>query len=135
GVRDRLVVSGDAVMTAQNIMSHELLYRLGFATEVFYLLCNIPLTFLLFDIFKVVNRKVMIVTALFSMVGTAVEGVALLCHYAPLMLLGTSKALVAFTPAQLQSAAYVSLRMFDFGFMIALSFFGCFCILLGYAVW
>jgi len=134
-VRDGLVISGDAAATARNIMSHELLYRLGFAVEVFYLMCNIPLTLLLFDLFKVVNRKLAEVTVLFAFVGTAIEGVALLAHYAPLVLLGKSKMLSAFPPEQLQTAAYMSIRIFDYGFMIALSFFGCFCIMLGYLIW
>lgn len=34
GVRDRLVVNGDAAATAQNIVAHVLLYRLGFTVEV-----------------------------------------------------------------------------------------------------
>ena len=34
-VRGRLVVHGDAAATAHNIMTHELLYRLGHAAEVF----------------------------------------------------------------------------------------------------
>jgi hypothetical protein len=37
GVRDRLVVSGDATATAHKILAHELLYRFGFDVEVFYL--------------------------------------------------------------------------------------------------
>src|SRR3954469_12158260 len=61
-VRDRLVVNGDAAATAQNIMAHELRYRLGFSVEVFYLLCNIPLTFLLYDLFGIVNKKLTAVT-------------------------------------------------------------------------
>jgi uncharacterized protein DUF4386 len=134
GVRDRLVVNGDAAATAQNIVSHELLYRLGFAVEVFYLLCNIPITMVLYDLFKIVNKKMAIVLVFFSMVGTAVEGVALLAHYAPLVLLGKSAYLAAFTTAQLQAAAYMSLQMFDYGFMIALSFFGFFCISLSYLI-
>ena len=134
-VRDRLVVTGDAVATSQNIISHALLYRLGFSVEVFYLLCNIPLTFLLYDLFKAVNRKLALIAVLFSFVGTAIEAVALLAHYAPLVLLGKSPMLAAFTTEQLQTAAYVSIRMFDYGFMIALSFFGCFCITMGYLIW
>ena len=35
---------------------------------------------------------------------------------------------------QLQVAAYVSLRIFDYGYMIALAFFGCFCLIIGYLV-
>ena len=57
--------------------------RLGFAVELFYLLCNIPLTFLLYDLFKIVNKKLAVVAALFSVVGTAVEGVSLLAHDRP----------------------------------------------------
>ena len=134
GVRDRLVVSGDAVATAHNIVAHELLYRLGFAVELFYLLCNVPINILLYDLFKVVNRKLAVVMVLFSAVGTAVEGVSLLAHYAPLVFLGKGSYLGAFTTAQLQAAAYVSLRMFDYGFMIALSFFGVFCLILAYLI-
>jgi len=134
-VRDRLVVTGDAAATAQNIIAHALRYRLGFSVEVFYLLCNIPLTFLLYDLFKAVNRKLALVAGLFAFVGTAIEGVALLAHYAPLVLLGKSTMLAAFTTEQLQTAAYVSIRMFDYGFMIALSFFGCFCVMMGYLIW
>ncbi len=134
GVRDQLVVSGDAAATARNIGAHELLYRLGFAVEVFYLLCNVPLTLLLYDLFKVVNRQWALVMTCFAFVGTAVEGVSLLAHFAPLVLLGKGPYLAAFTTAQLQAAAYMSLRMFDIGFMIALSFFGFFCITLGYLI-
>jgi hypothetical protein len=133
-VRGRLVVSGDPAATAHNIASHELLYRLGFATEAFYLLCNVPLTFILYDLFKVVNKKLALVMALFSAIGTAVEGVSLLAHYSPLIFLGKQAYLSAFSPAQLQTAAYVSLRMFEYGFMIALTFFGFFCFTLAYLI-
>ncbi len=133
-VRDRLVVNGDAAATAQNIVSHVLLYRLGFTVEVFYLLCNIPLTLILYDLFKVVNKNAAKLLLFFSIVGTAVEGVSLLAHYAPLVFLGKASYLAAFTTAQLQAAAYMSLRMFDYGFMIALSFFGFFCISLAYLI-
>jgi hypothetical protein len=134
GVRGRLVVAGNPAATAQNIAAHDLLYRLGFAVEVFYLLCNVPITVLLYDLFKVVHRKWAVVMALFSAVGTAVEGVSMLAHYAPLIFLGKESYLSAFTTAQLQTAAYLSLRMFEHGFMIALTFFGFFCITLGYLI-
>jgi Domain of unknown function (DUF4386) len=134
GVRGRLVVNGDPAATAHNIVAHELLYRLGFAVELFYLLCNIPLTFLLYDLFKIVNRKLAVVAALFSVVGTAVEGVSLLAHYAPLVFLGKASYLSAFTPAQLQAASYVSLRMFENGFAIGLAFFGGYCFALAYLI-
>lgn len=131
GVRGRLVVAGDAAATAQNIAGHELLYRLGFAVEVCYLLCNVPLSLLLYDLFGFIHRRVAILMLFFSFVGTAIEGVSLLAHYAPLAILGKASYLAAYTPAQRQAAAYLSLRLFESGFAIALAFFGFFCIALG----
>lgn len=133
-VRDRLVVGGDPAATANNILTHELLYRLGFAVEVFYLLCGVPLKLFLYDIFKVVDRKLAIAMVLFAAIGAAVQAVILLAHYAPLLLLGKAGYLSAFSTAQLQAAAYLSLRIFDYGYMIALAFFGCFCVVAAYLI-
>jgi hypothetical protein len=134
-VRDRLVVSGDAAATARNIVAHELLYRMGFAVEVFYLLCGVPLKFLLYDLFRAVDRNLALVMVLFAAVGAAVQAVILLAHFAPLVFLGPSaRYLGAFTPEQLRAAAYASLMLFDYGYMIALSFFGCFCLIIAYLI-
>ena len=48
-VRGRLVVHGDAAATAHNIVTHELLFRSGFAVELFYCaFCNIPIVLMTF---------------------------------------------------------------------------------------
>jgi hypothetical protein len=134
GVRDGLVVAGDAAATARNIAGHELLYRAGFVIEVFYLLCSIPLKLLLYRIFSVVNRNLALAMILFAAVGTAIQGVILLAHYAPLVFLGEGAHLAAFTVQQREAAAYVALQLFDYGYMIALAFFGGFCLIIGYLV-
>ena len=131
GVRATLLVAGDAGATAQNIMNHETLYRAGFTVEVFYLLWGIPLKLFLYELFKVVHRKAAIVMILFAAAGGAIQATCLLAHYAPLMILGRDGGLEAFTAAQRAEAAYFSLRLFDYGYNIALSFFGGFCLVLG----
>ena len=68
-------------------MTHDLLYRLGFAAEVFYCACNVPLILLFYDLFKVVNRSVALLVVFFSLVGTAIESASLLNQFAPLLLL------------------------------------------------
>jgi Domain of unknown function (DUF4386) len=98
----------------------------GFAVELFYCLCNIPLTLVLYDLFKVVNKPVAVVTMVFSFVGTAIGGINLLADFAPLVLLGKGAYLAAFTEGQLQAAAYLSLRFYETGFAIALTCFGSF---------
>jgi hypothetical protein len=128
------VVHGDTTATAHNIVTHELLYRLGFAVEVFYCACNVPLTLIFYDLFKVVNRSLALLVVFFSLVGTAVESVSLLCHFAPLILLGGGHYMGAFTTEQLQAWAYLSLRLFEYGFSIALVFFGFYCLAMGYLI-
>lgn len=133
-VRDRLVVHGDAAATAHNIMTHELLYRSGFAVEVFYCACNVPLILIFYNLFKPVNRDLTLLVVYFSLAGTAIEAVSLLAHYAPLIFLGKGHQLSAFTPEQLQGWAYLSLRLFEYGFCIALVFFGFYCVAMGYLI-
>jgi hypothetical protein len=134
GVRARLVVPGDPAATARNILAHQGLYRLGFAAEVFYLVCNVPLTVIFYDLFKVVNQKVALLEAIFGLVSTAVEAVSLLAHYAPIVILGGASYLSAFTPGQLQAASYLSLQLFEGGFAICLVFFGFDCFALAYLI-
>jgi hypothetical protein len=133
-VRGRLIVTGDAAATAHNIMAHEFLYRCGFSVELFYLLCNMPLILLLYDLFKVVNRTVALLDAFFSMICTAIEAISLLGHYAPLILLSNDRYLSAFTPEQLQAASYVSIQLFEYGFAICLAFFAFSCFAMGYLI-
>ena len=66
--------------------------------------------------------------------GTARAGAALLNHLAPLFLLGGRAYLSAVPVEQLQAQAYLSLRLFESAFAIALVFFGWFCISLGYLI-
>lgn len=134
GVRARLVVPGDPALTAQNIVAHLILYRIGLAAEAFYLACNVPLIVLLYGLFRVVDRKVALLGAIFGLVSTAVEAESLLAHYAPIVLLGSASSLSALTQGQLQAASYVSLQLFEGGFAIALIFFGFDCFTLAYLI-
>jgi len=68
--------TGDPAATAHNILTHELLYRAGFAAEVFYCACNVPLTLIFYNLFKQVNRSATLLVVFFSLVGTAIESVS-----------------------------------------------------------
>lgn len=133
-VRGQLVVNGDAAATARNIIAHQQLYRWGFAVEIFYCACNIPITLIFYKLFKIVNRDLTLMVVFFSITGTAVEAASLLAHFAPIILLGGGHQVSAFTTEQLQAWSYLSLQFFEKGFATALVFFGGYCICMGYMI-
>jgi hypothetical protein len=134
-VRGHLVVHGDVAATARNIMAHETLYRWGFAVELFYCVCNVPLTVIFYNLFKVVDRNVTLLMVILDLVVNTIESVSLLGHYAPLLLLGGREQFGAFTAEQLQALSYVSLELFEHGFAIALVFFGFDCFAMAYLIY
>jgi hypothetical protein len=134
-VRGRLVAHGDAAATARNILAHQMLYRWGFAVELFYCVCNVPVTVIFYNLFKVVNRNVTLMMVVLDLVVNTIESVSLLGHYAPLLLLNGGHHLRAFTPEQLQGLSYLSIELFEHGFAIALFFFGFDCFAMAYLIY
>jgi hypothetical protein len=134
-VRGRLVVHGDAAATAHNIVTHEMLYRWGFAVEVFYCaFCNVPILLIFYNLFKVVNKNAALLMVFFDLVTTAIESISMLAHFAPLLFLGGGHSLSAFTAEQLQAAAYTSVQLFEHGFALSLVFFGFDCLVTAYLI-
>jgi hypothetical protein len=92
-----LVVQDDLAATAQNIQTHELLYRSGLAAHLVVTTTNVPLAVLFYELFKVVNRRLALLNASFILVATAIEAAGLLNQFTPLALLadqGLGKVLV-----------------------------------------
>lgn len=133
-VRAHLVVHGDAAATAHNIQAHELLYRMGFVAELLYCVCNVPLMLILYNLFKAVNKPVAVMMVFFALITNVIESTSLLAHFAPLILLGNAHYLGAFTIEQLETAALISIQLFEHGFAICLVFFGFDCFAMAYLI-
>ncbi|HYL27337.1 MAG TPA: DUF4386 domain-containing protein [Candidatus Nitrosotalea sp.] len=133
-VRGNLIVSGNAVATARNILGAESLYRAGFAADLIGSAAYVVVTLLLYELLKPVNRSLSLLAAFFSLVGVAVGGLAALGHLAPLFLLKGAPYLSTFTPAQLQTLAYFALKMHAQGYLVALVFFAFYELILGYLI-
>jgi hypothetical protein len=129
-----LSVPGDPAATAHNIQAHELLYRLGLAAHVMVVLTNVPLAVIFYDLFRVVDRRVALLVAFFTLVGTAVEAAGLLGQFAPILLLGGAPYAGTVPEAQLQALAYLPGDLSPIGYSITEVFFGCYAICLSYLV-
>ena len=133
-VRSNLIVSGDAAATAHNILASERLWRIGFAGEVFMLVCDVALALIFYVLLRPVSRSLALLAAFFRLVWVAIYGVNGLTHYAALLLLGGADYLKAFAPHQLEALALLSLKLHLYGYDIGLVFFGFHCFVLGYLI-
>ena len=132
-VRERFLVAGDAVATANHILANERLFRWGFASDLIAGLCVVPLIYLLYELLKDANRHVARTAIFFSLVGTAVQSTALLGHFAPLILLKRGVALGV--PIDLLRAqTYMALQLQSIGYAVALAFFGGTMLFRGYLI-
>ncbi len=133
-VRNRIIVSGDATATAANIRSLESLWRFGIAAEFVLLICAVGLILIFFVLLRPVSRELALLAVFFNLVSLAVEAAAALYLVAALFPLGNAGYLRAFEPEQLYAMASLSLNSHSYGFGVALIFFGCECLLLGYLI-
>ena len=130
-----LVVSGDAAATANNIQTHELLYRLSLVAHVVVTVTNVPLALIFYELFKVVNRRLALLDAFLILVATAVEAGGLLNEFAPLVLLGSGAYTSALPAAQLQALAYIPHVLSGISYSIYGVFFGFDIICIAYLVY
>src|SRR3984893_10387541 len=133
-VLGRLVVAGNAAATAANILGHQRLFWLGFASSLIGVACHIAWALLMYELLKVVNRSLSLLAAFVILVGCAIQALTSLLYLAPLIVLTGGSSASAFTTAQLQALALVFLRLNTSAFNIDLVFFGLWCVLTGYLI-
>jgi hypothetical protein len=129
-----LVVSGDAAATANNILAHQPLFRLGLATGLIATACYVAVTALFYDLFKPVNRSLSLLAAFFSLVGCAILAFASVFQLAPLVVLRGGQYLSVFKEEQLRALASLFLELYGLGVSICFVFFGVYCLLIGYLI-
>jgi hypothetical protein len=130
-VRGQLIVSGDMARTATNIVAHEQLFRTGFAAAVICTMANLPLGFIFYELFKVVNPRLALLALVFIIASATLEAVNSLNYLAPLFPFTLPEYVKAFDDAQRQALARGAMRIFPYGFSVSLMFFGVFCALTG----
>jgi hypothetical protein len=133
-VLDKLVVTGNAAATAANILGHERLFWLGFASSLIGVAFHIAWALLMYVLLKPVNRSVSLLAAFVILVCCAIQALTSLFYLAPLLILQGGSSLSAFTPDQLQALAFLFLKLNQYAFNIDLVFFGLWCILTGYLI-
>jgi hypothetical protein len=130
----RLVVSGNGAATAANILGHERLFWLGFASLLMGVAFHIAWAFLMYELLKPVNPSLSSLAAFVILVGCAIQALTSLFYLAPLIILQGGSSWSAFTAEQLQALALMFVKLNSYANDIYLVFFGLWLILIGYLI-
>src|ERR1700720_3485847 len=123
-VPSRLMVSGNATATANNILSSERLFRLGIVSE---LVCAAEFVFLLWVLYRLlssVNKTHALLMVILGLLQIPIMFVNVLNEIAALALLRGADFLSVFDQPQRQALAMQSLNLHGDGFVVAGIFWG-----------
>jgi Domain of unknown function (DUF4386) len=119
--------------TPNDIVAHESLFRLGYATSLIWIALYVALTALLYFLFKPVSRRLALLAAFFSLVGCTIQVFSSVFLLVPLVL-GGGHYVNAFSASESQGLAQMFLDLNVQANYIAVVFFGLFDIVIGYLI-
>ena len=134
-VRQALRVSNDALATAHNIKTNEMLFRWGFVADLINFVIGLPTVLIIYFLFKQTNKLLLQLALAFVVIQTAIIAVNLLNQISPLLILSNDIYLRTFQPDQLATLSLLSLNIQVQGYAIGLVFFGFYCVLVGYVIY
>jgi len=133
-ISGKIIVDGDAVATATNILTHKNLFQLGFTVYLIEMASQIAQTVLFYILLKPVSRSIALLALFFSIIGCTIKTLGRLFYIAPLLILGGSHYLSVFNAEQLQALALLLLNVNNQAAGMALAFFGFSTLLNGYLI-
>ena len=132
--RTKLVVFGDAIATANNILASEGLFRVSFMSDILAGVLFLLAAWALYVLLKPVNENIALLFVLLNMGGVAVQCLNMLNLFSAVLLLSGADYLKVFQADQLQALAMLFIGLHKNGFMIAQFFYGAWLFPLGYLV-
>jgi hypothetical protein len=134
-LRSRLIVFGDAVATANNILSSQGVFRLAFVSELLAALFFVLAAWALYVLLKPVNKNLALLFLILNTIGVAIECINALNLFTATQFFSSANYLTVFQTEQLQAMAMSFLNSYTNGFMICQLFFGAWLLPLGYLVY
>jgi len=131
-VPSKINVLGNATATINNIMAHQMLFRLGIVANIIGQIIFIFLVLALYRLFKEVDKGQARLMVALVIASVPITFMIILNQIAALILLSGAGFLSAFTPQQLQSLAMFFLTCYDHGIFIVGIFWGLWLFPFGY---
>jgi hypothetical protein len=130
--RKQLIVPGNALETARNIVAHERLFRLGIASYLLCMASDVAMIAALYVILQRVNRGLALFAAGMRMVETAIGVVATLTSLDVLQRVGGADSPKTFSADQIAALASVPLGVYGWEINVTFVFLGIGSAVFGY---
>lgn len=128
GVRERLIVDGNAAETAANILEHAFLFKFGLASDLLAFMADAFVAVLLWYVLRPAGRTLATAAAAFRLIAhPAIGSLNLLNHYMALEVLQHPE----LVPGSAPDLALQFMDLHNMGYLIAGAFFGVHLILTG----
>jgi Domain of unknown function (DUF4386) len=114
----RLIVSGNAAATANNILASDRLFRLGIVSELICAAEFVLLLWVLYRLLSAVNKTHASLMVILGLVFVPIMFVNTLCEIAALMLLRGADFLSVFDKRQLEAMAMLFLDLHCYGYVV-----------------
>jgi hypothetical protein len=107
----KLIVPGNAVATAQNIMAHELLFRIGIAGDLMIAISAIVLAWALYILLKPVNKNLALLALFLKLTDAVLAIVAVSFSFIALRILPAESYSTVFEPEKVQALVGLFLNL------------------------
>ena len=118
------LISDNAIVTAQNIIAHERVFRLGIASNLLVFATDVVLVTALYVVLERVNRRLALLATFFRLIETTILIVAVLNDFYVLRLLSGASYLTTVNSDELAALARVSIGVHSSVYNVALLLFG-----------
>lgn len=133
-VRQRLIVVGDAQATANQILSHPLLYRLGITSDIVMALSYLFTALALYCLLESVSKKLASLMVVFASLGCVMLLMNVLYQAVPLYILQGGNYLTGIPLVERQAYALFFIELFGHGYVLGQVFFALWVLPLGFLI-
>lgn len=134
-VRGRLVRTGDAALTAQNILGNESLFRIGASAELLHLVSDVVVSTFLYLLLRAVHRPAALLTLFLRFACIVILAMASVTQFAALRLMRGADALSAVAAEERNALALLAMQIHGESYTISLLFFGFSCLTIGFLLY
>jgi hypothetical protein len=129
-----IVAEGNAVLTFQNLLDHQELFRLGIAGDIAVMVLEILLTAMLYQLFKSTSIKGMTIATYSRLAMAIIMGMNLINYMIPAIIMTQPEYLSSFGAAQLESLTLLFFKAHKYGELAWQIFFAVHLFTLGLVI-